>query len=78
MSNTLIKLERKGHIATVTLNRPEKLNALTPVMLDTLEKCARELEADSSIRVVVLTATEIGEHTSEPSHSIASRMPSSA
>lgn len=48
---------RDGEIATVTLNRPAKLNSLTPSMLDQLEHCARELETDSVVRVVILTGS---------------------
>jgi len=42
-------------VATVTLARPAKLNSLTPAMLDELEACARELDADTTVRVVILT-----------------------
>ena len=49
-------LARDGAVATVVLNRPAKLNSLTPAMLDELEHCARELDADADVRVVVLTA----------------------
>ena len=57
MAENLVALERQGLIATVTLARPAKLNALTPAMLDALERCARELEADEDVRVVVLTGS---------------------
>lgn len=57
MAEKLVHLTRDRHIATVTLNRPEKLHSLTPPMLDQLELCARELEASSDIRIVILTAT---------------------
>jgi len=56
VAERLVELIRDGQVATVTLNRPSKLNSLTPVMLDQLEQCARELDADTSVRVVVLTA----------------------
>ncbi len=55
MAETLVQLVRDGQVATVTLNRPAKLNSLTPAMLDQLEQCARELDADTDVRVVVLT-----------------------
>lgn len=55
MTDSLIQMVRDGHVATVTLNRPEKLNTLTPVMLDQLEQCARQLDADTDVRVVILT-----------------------
>ncbi|MDM0111217.1 enoyl-CoA hydratase/isomerase family protein [Variovorax sp. J22R133] len=54
MAESLIQLERDGAVATVTLNRPAKLNSLTPVMLDQLELAARELDAASDVRIVIL------------------------
>lgn len=56
MSEQLVKLEIDGAVATVTLDRPDKLNALTPDMLETLAEIATEIEADSEIRCVILTA----------------------
>src|SRR5882672_2852589 len=56
MAEALVRLERDGFVATVTLARPARLNSLTPPMLDELERCARELEADQTVRVVILTA----------------------
>ena len=44
-------------IATITLDRPEKLNALTPEMLEGLESLLDTIEADASIRVVVVTGS---------------------
>ena len=46
---------RDGSVATITLNRPEALNAITPSMLATLGDELEALAADESIRVVVLT-----------------------
>jgi len=55
MAESLVQWVRDGEVATVALNRPAKLNSLTPAMLDELEDCARVLEADASVRVIVLT-----------------------
>jgi enoyl-CoA hydratase len=44
-----------GPIATITLDRPEKLNAVTLEMLEGLEAALASIEADDGIRVVVLT-----------------------
>jgi len=55
MSMSLIQISREGPIALVVLNREAKLNSLTPAMLDELEACARALEADKDVRVVILT-----------------------
>ena len=55
MAEPLVTCTRDGVVATVVLDRPAKLNALTPAMLDELESVARALEADAEVRVVVLT-----------------------
>src|SRR5258706_10088505 len=55
VAEQLVQLRRDGDVATVTLARPAKLNSLTPVMLDSLEQCARELDADTQVRIVILT-----------------------
>ncbi|MGH8630950.1 MAG: enoyl-CoA hydratase/isomerase family protein [Burkholderiales bacterium] len=51
----LLRLAIDGPVATVTLNRPEKLNALTPEMLDELSRVAARLDADKQLRCVLLT-----------------------
>lgn len=45
---------RDGHIATVTLNRPAKLNAMTKPMWQALGQTVRELSADDALRCVVI------------------------
>jgi enoyl-CoA hydratase/carnithine racemase len=42
-------------VATITLNRPEKLNALTRPLYVALEAALREAEADDAVRAIVLT-----------------------
>jgi len=42
------------HIAEVMLNRPEKFNALDLDTFDALDEAARTIEAESSVRAVVL------------------------
>lgn len=49
-----IQLTRDGQIATVTLNRPAKLNALTKPMWRRLGEVFRALGQDDSVRCVVL------------------------
>ncbi|MFN2202863.1 MAG: enoyl-CoA hydratase/isomerase family protein [Caldilineaceae bacterium] len=49
-----IRLAVEGPIATITLARADKLNALTPAMLASLEEIATELEQDDTVRVVLL------------------------
>ena len=50
----VVLVERDGDIATVVLNRPEKLNALNKAMWTRVAEVMRELGADDSIRCVVL------------------------
>jgi enoyl-CoA hydratase/carnithine racemase len=52
--NHTVLVTRDGPIATVTLNRPEKLNALTRPMWQRLGAVMRELSADDALRCVVL------------------------
>ena len=47
------EVDRRG-VATVTLNRPEKHNALNPQMLDELARVASDFAVDDDVRVVVL------------------------
>ncbi len=56
MNNGTIDLQRNGFIATLVINRPAKLNALTPEMLEQLLAHCHTLETDSEIRVVLLTS----------------------
>lgn len=53
MSDTILLL-RDGAIATVVLNRPEKLNALTKPMWQRLGEVFDELSADDAIRCIVI------------------------
>src|SRR3546814_4901574 len=47
--NTLI-VDKKDGIATVTLNRPDRLNALNSALMTELGRALDELEADAAIR----------------------------
>ncbi|MCY4011779.1 MAG: enoyl-CoA hydratase-related protein [Gammaproteobacteria bacterium] len=54
--NTLI-LERLGtedRLARITLNRPEKMNALTGELFTELNECLHDLEADQTCRVIIV------------------------
>jgi enoyl-CoA hydratase/carnithine racemase len=51
-----VRVDRDGPVATVTLARPEKRNAQTPLTWRALEAAGRELLADDAVRVVVLRA----------------------
>jgi len=50
-----ILVEIETPIATVTLNRPKVLNALSPDLIHELTSALADLDADESVRAVVLT-----------------------
>jgi enoyl-CoA hydratase len=50
-----IDVERAGHIATITLNRPDVLNAFNTEHLNTLLNEIQTLSTDREIRAVILT-----------------------
>lgn len=54
MSETRVSIERRGHVAVVTLSRPDKRNALDPAMFDAIDAAVRELSTDRELRAVVL------------------------
>ena len=49
-----IKIERRGHITFVTLNRPEKRNAMSPGLHYDMEDALTRLDDDPQTRVLVL------------------------
>jgi len=49
-----------GAVATITLNRPERLNAINPELSTALLTALREIRSDASVRVVVLTGAGRG------------------
>jgi 2-(1,2-epoxy-1,2-dihydrophenyl)acetyl-CoA isomerase len=55
MGEDAILYEARDGIATITLNRPDALNALTPAMNDRLPELIDQAEADDAVRVIVLT-----------------------
>lgn len=50
-----ISVERDGFVGIITLNRPEKLNAMTPEMADALVAAVTEFNNDDGTRCVILT-----------------------
>jgi enoyl-CoA hydratase/carnithine racemase len=52
----LVLYERRGSVAIVTLNRPAKLNALTPAMLERIEELIVLIDVSPDVRAVVVTA----------------------
>jgi 2-(1,2-epoxy-1,2-dihydrophenyl)acetyl-CoA isomerase len=55
MAYDLILSERQGAVALITLNRPEKLNALSFPLMEELDDALSGYEADDDVKAVVLT-----------------------
>ncbi len=55
MPYELLILERDGKVATLTLNRPDKRNALNTALRNEVRAALEELEADDSVSVAVIT-----------------------
>lgn len=56
ISNPSVLLDIHDSIATITLNRPEKLNAIHPDMLVALDEALGQVEQDRAVRVVLLAS----------------------
>jgi enoyl-CoA hydratase len=54
MYETLV-YEKKGAIGILTINRPEKLNALSNVLISELRALLADIESDDELRVLILT-----------------------
>ena len=57
MSYEHIRLSREGGIVTLSFNRPESRNAMTPAMGEEVVRAVAEIRGDATARVCVLTGT---------------------
>ena len=64
----IVLVERDGAITTVTLNRPEKLNALTRSMWQVLGDTIQQLSADDTLRCILVRGA--GEKAFSPGNDI--------
>jgi len=55
MTYETIAFDNRAGIGVITLNRPERLNAISRQLIDELNQLLDAIEADESVRVVVLT-----------------------
>ena len=53
-----IRVETRGPVALITLNRPKAFNALSNELMDELSQALDTVEGDESIRAIVLTGGE--------------------
>ena len=58
MSYTTILTEVDGKVATITLNRPEVLNALNDLLMDELGAALLSFDADDNIGCIIVTGSE--------------------
>lgn len=61
MSDEPVLFSLQGGVATITLNRPAKMNALNPEMIVRLARYWDQVDADPTVRVAILTGA--GERT---------------
>ena len=52
-----IYIEEEGAIATITIDRPKKLNALNKATIEELHMAFKELDEDSAIKVIIITGS---------------------
>jgi acetyl-CoA C-acetyltransferase len=50
-----VLVDRRGPVAVITLNRPERKNAVDQPTAELLERIVDELEADDEVKVVIIT-----------------------
>ncbi len=55
MKYELIKIEQDGHVATLTIDRPDALNALNAQMISEMQYWLRSVWYDETIRVIIVT-----------------------
>ncbi len=60
MSYEQVQVEKRDGIATITLDRPERLNALTPLMRVEIRQAFKDAAADAAVRTLVLTGAGRG------------------
>jgi len=60
MNYETIIVQKENGMATITLNRPEKLNAVNDEMIEELKEAMRELRQDNDVRVVIMTGAGRG------------------
>ncbi len=53
----LVEFDRQGHVAVITLNRPDARNAINPEVAVRLAEAWQQVKDDDGIRVAVLTGT---------------------
>lgn len=60
MTYTDLLYEVDGNVATITLNRPERLNAISAGMLASFSRAFRDADLDKNVRAIILTGAGKG------------------
>ena len=60
MSEHPLQLDKQDHVAIVTLDRPEKLNALSGALQTALHEAISEVRDDDNVRVAIITGAGRG------------------
>jgi enoyl-CoA hydratase len=58
VSYELIKVEQKGRVGLITLNRPKQLNALSPQLMQELGAALQACDGNEGIGAIVITGNE--------------------
>lgn len=57
MAYTTLIVEKKDHVCTITINRPEALNAINSTVMSDLQSCFESIKADRDVRAVIITGS---------------------
>ncbi len=58
--NTITVEEQEDQILLVTLNRPDRMNAITPALIEEMEQVVRTVDLDPRLRAVIVTGAGRG------------------
>ena len=58
MSENIVRVEKDGPVAIVTLNRPDALNALNTQLLGELCTALEDADANDKVRCIVITGSD--------------------
>ena len=53
MSDEVLLVEKTDHVAVLTLNRPQKLNALNRDLRDAMQDAVASVKTDDDVRAVI-------------------------
>jgi enoyl-CoA hydratase len=57
MSYQFISIENENHVALLTIQRPDQLNALNKATIEELNQALNQLDSDDGVRVIILTGS---------------------